>query len=47
MNLTACNFAQKLVCLENIEEGTFDVVYASAESVTDKRFLRSLKKKKK
>ena len=30
-NLTACNFAQKLVCLEDFEGGKFDVVYASAE----------------
>ena len=43
-NFTACNLAQKLVCLEDIEEGKFVVVYASAESVTDKRFLQSLKK---
>ena len=42
-NLTACNLAQKLLCLD-IEGGKFDVVYASAESATDKRFLQSLKK---
>ena len=43
-NFTACNLAQKLVCLEDIEGGKFVVVYASAESATDKRFLQSLKK---
>ena len=43
MNLTACNLAQKLDNLEDIEGGKFDVVYASAESATDKRFLQSLK----
>ena len=44
-NFTACNLTQKLVCLEDIEGGKFVVVYhASAESVTDKRFLQSLKK---
>ena len=35
--------AQKLVCLEDIEGGKFDVAGASAESGTDKRFLQSLK----
>ena len=44
MNLTACNLAQKLVCLEDVEGGKFVVVYASVDSVTDKRFLQSLKK---
>ena len=41
MNLTACYLAQKLVCLEDIEGGKFDVVCISAESATDKhsRFL--------
>ena len=29
MNLAASNFAQKLVCLEDIEGGEFDFVYAS------------------
>ena len=43
-NFTACNLAQKLVCLEDIEGGKFVVVYASEESATDKRFLQSLKK---
>ena len=40
MNLTACNLAQKLACLEDIEGNKFLVVCASAESVTDKRFLQ-------
>ena len=44
MNLTACNLAQKLVCLEDIEGGKFVVVYASVESATDNRFLQSLNK---
>ena len=43
-NFTACNLARKLACLEDIEGGKFVVVYASAESATDKRFLQSLKK---
>ncbi|XP_068680332.1 uncharacterized protein [Montipora foliosa] len=43
MNLTACNLAQKLGNLEDIEGGNFNV-YASAESATDRRFLQSLKK---
>ena len=44
MNLTAWYLGQKLACLEDIEGGKFDVVCASVESVTDKRFLQSLKK---
>ena len=44
MNLTACNLAQKLDSLQDIEGGKFEVVYASAESATDKRFLQSLNK---
>ena len=44
MNLTAWYLAQKLICLEDIEGGKFDVVCASAESATDKPFLQSLKK---
>ena len=43
MNLTACNLAQKLVCLEDIDGSKFDVVYISPESTTDKRFLQFLK----
>lgn len=41
MNLAACNLAEKLDSLEDIEEGKFDVVYAPAESAIDKRFLQS------
>ena len=45
MNVTACNLAQKeLNTLQDIEGGKFEVVYASAESATDKRFLQSLNK---
>ena len=35
MNLTVCNLAQKLVCVEDNEGGKFDVFYAWAESATD------------
>ena len=42
--LTACNLDQKLVFLEGIEGAIFVVVYASAESAIDNRFLQSLKK---
>ena len=38
MNLTAWYLAKKLVCLEDIEGGKFDVICASAESATDKPF---------
>ena len=40
MNLIAWYLAQKLVCLEDIEGGKFDVLCASAKSATDSR-LRS------
>ena len=45
-NFTACNLAQKLICLEDvdIEGDKFVVCFASAESAIDKRFLQSLKK---
>ena len=43
MNLAAWYLAQKLVCLEDIEGGKFNVVCVSVESATDKRFLQSLK----
>ena len=43
INLTTCNLAQKVVCLEDIEGGKFVVVYASAESAKDNRFLQSVK----
>ena len=39
IKFTACNLAQKLVCLEDIEKGKFDVV-SSAESATDERLLQ-------
>ena len=48
MNLTACNLAQKLVCLKDIEGGKFDVVYVSAEikvSQISDFSLQSLKRK--
>ena len=43
-NFTVFNLAQKLVFFEDIKGGNFVVVYASAESATDKRFVQSLKK---
>ena len=36
MNLAARYLTQKLVCLEDIKRGKFDIVCASAESATDK-----------
>ena len=44
MNLSTCNLAQKIVCSEDIQGGKFVVVYVSAESATDNRFLQPLKK---
>ena len=37
MNLTAhaYNLAQKLVCLEDVEGGKFEVVHASEENATE------------
>lgn len=44
LNLSGCNLTEKLDKLEDIEDIKFDIVYASAESAIDKRFLQSLKK---
>ena len=41
-NSTACNLAQKLICLEDIEGGKFVIAHAAAESATDNRFIQSL-----
>ena len=43
---TACNdiWLKSWFVLEGIEVRKFDIVCASAESATDKRFLQSLKK---
>ncbi len=44
LNLSGCNLSEKLDCLEDIEGGQFNIVYASAESAIDTRFLQMLKK---
>ena len=44
MGLTACNLSEKLEKLHEIEVGCYQIVYASAESAIDKRFLTVLKK---
>ena len=44
MGLSACNLAENLDKLQDIEAGKFNIVYASAESAIDRRFLASLKK---
>ena len=45
MGLSGCNLSKKLECLDDIHNGKVDIVYASAEAATDKRFVESLKKK--
>lgn len=42
MDLSGCNLTVKLDDLKDVEDGKFDIVYASAESAIDKRFLQSL-----
>ena len=44
MGLSACNLAENLDKLQDIEAGKFNIVYASAESAIDRGFLASLKK---
>ena len=45
MGMTACDLNEKLNCLEEIRQGKFNVIYASAEAARDKRFLEALKTK--
>jgi len=45
MGMTACDLNEKLNCLEEIHQGKFNVIYASAEAAMDKRFLEALKTK--
>ena len=42
MGMTACDLTEKLDCLDDIHQGKFNIVYASAEAALDKRFLNSL-----
>ena len=42
MGLTACNLSKKLHKID--EAGNYEIVYTSAESALDERFLRVLKK---
>ena len=44
MGLSACNLLEKLAVLIEVEGGKYHIVYFSAESALDKRFLQSLKK---
>ena len=44
MGLSACNLSQKLADLTEVEGGKYHIVFSSAESALDKRFLQSLKK---
>ena len=44
IGLSACNLTESLDKLQDIEAGKFNIVYTSAESVIDRRFLASLKK---
>ena len=44
MDLSACNLSEKPADLTEVEGGKYHIVYSSAESALDKRFLQSLKK---
>ena len=44
MGLTACNLSEKLDKTDEVEGGNYEIVYTSAESALDERFLRVLKK---
>ena len=44
MGLTACNLSEKLDKIDVVEAGNYEIVYTSAESALDERFLRVLKK---
>ena len=44
LNLSGCSLTEKLDHLEDIEGGKFNIVYASAESAMDSRFLQMIKK---
>jgi len=44
MDVSACNLTEKLEHLHEVEAGRYEIVYASAESATDKRFLDVLKR---
>ncbi|KAK2548487.1 hypothetical protein P5673_031268 [Acropora cervicornis] len=43
--MTACDLNENLDCLDDIHQGKFNIIYASAEAALDKRFLNSLKAK--
>ena len=45
MGMTVCDLDEKLDCLEEIHQGKYNIVYASAEAALDKRFVDSLKLK--
>lgn len=45
MGMTACDLNEKLNCLDDIHQGQFNIIYASAEAAMDKRFLDALKSK--
>ena len=42
--LTACNLSEKLDKIDEAEAGNYEIVYTSAESALDERFLHVLKK---
>ena len=47
MGITAFDLNENLDCLDNIHQGKFSNIYASAEAAMDKRFHNSLKLKQK
>ena len=44
MGMNACSLVDELGDLKDVESGIFDIVFASPEAATDKKFLRMLKR---
>ena len=45
MRMTACGLNESLDCLDDIHQGKFNIIYASAEATMEKRFHNSLQAK--
>ena len=45
MRMTACDLNESLDCFDDIHQGKFNIIYASAEAAMEKRLHNSLKAK--
>ena len=43
--MTTCDLIEIVDCLDDIHQGKFNIIYASAEALMDKHFHNSLKAK--